>query len=46
MFGSPALRRAGHGEQGVRGAIADRYLDHRRSEMLSAIVDLEMVRIP
>lgn len=39
---SPAPRRATHGEQGVRGAIADRYLDHGRTEMLSAIVDLEM----
>ena len=32
-----------HGEKGIRGAIADRYKDCRREEMLSAIVDLELV---
>lgn len=34
----------GHGETGVRGAIADRFADCRREEMLSALVDLELVR--
>ena len=33
-----------HNEQGLRGSIADRYVDHKRSELLSAIVDLELVR--
>ncbi len=33
-----------HGERGVRGAIADRYADCQREEMLSAVVDLELVR--
>ena len=32
-----------HNEQGLRGSIADRYVDHKRSELLSAIVDLELV---
>ena len=32
-----------HNEQGLRGSIADKYADHRRSEMLSAVVDLELV---
>ncbi len=32
-----------HGETGVRGAIADRYADCRKEEMLSAVVDLELV---
>ena len=32
-----------HNEQGLRGSIADRYVDHKRSELLSTIVDLELV---
>lgn len=32
-----------HNEQGLRGSIADRYVDHKRSELLSAIIDLELV---
>lgn len=35
-----------HNEQGLRGSIADRYVDHKRSELLSAIVDLELVNNP
>ena len=32
-----------HNEQGLRGSVADKYADHRRSEMLSAVIDLELV---
>ena len=32
-----------HNEQGLRGSIADRYVDYKRSQLLSAIVDLELV---
>lgn len=35
----------GHSEQGLRGSIADRYMDHNRSQLLAAIVDLELVRV-
>lgn len=35
-----------HNEQGLRGSIADRYVDHKRSDLLSAIVDLELVNNP
>ena len=33
-----------HNEQGLRGSIADKYVDHKRSQLLSSIVDLELVR--
>ena len=34
----------GHSEKGYRGSIADKYADLDRAKMLSAIVDLELVR--
>ena len=33
----------GHCESGARGSIADRYLDFNRSQLLSTIVDLQLV---
>ena len=32
-----------HNERGLRGSIADRYVDCKRAEMLTAVVDLELV---
>ena len=40
----PHMDSLAHNEQGLRGSIADKYADYKRSEMLSAVVDLELVR--
>lgn len=42
--GDPQMDSLAHNEQGLRGSIADKYADYKRSEMLSAVVDLELVR--
>lgn len=42
--GHPQMDSLAHNEQGLRGSIADKYADYKRSEMLSAVVDLELVR--
>ena len=40
----PHMDSLAHNEQGLRGSIADKYADYKRSEMLSAVVNLELVR--
>ena len=43
--GRPGPEVVTHNEKGLRGSIADKYVDYKRSQFLSAIVDLELVGV-